>query len=69
MLGVPDEEAREFGPVEAATAAGLSRTLTRPRGRDIDVAIAACAIEHRARLWTLNRDDFHDIPGLQLYDG
>jgi predicted nucleic acid-binding protein len=33
----------------------------------MDIAIAACAIEHRAALWTLNERDFEDIPGLMLY--
>jgi predicted nucleic acid-binding protein len=32
------------------------------------LAIAACAIEHGARLWTLNPKDFRDIAGLVLYD-
>jgi predicted nucleic acid-binding protein len=51
----------------ARTAAGTYRALRRARGREIDVAIAACAIEHGATLWTLNPDDFRDIPGLALY--
>ena len=38
------------------------------RGREIDLAIAACAIEQNAILWTLNPEDFHDVPGLTLYD-
>jgi predicted nucleic acid-binding protein len=41
--------------------------LRRARGREIDVAIAACAIEHGATLWTLYPSDFRDIPGLSLY--
>jgi len=40
--------------------------VRRPRGREVDLAIAACAIVHGARLWTLNRDDFTDIPDLDL---
>jgi predicted nucleic acid-binding protein len=53
--------------VHAATlAADLYRRLQRPRHREIDVAIAACAIVHGAALWTLNRQDFKDIPGLDL---
>ena len=35
--------------------------------REIDIAIAACAIRHEAALWTLNTADFADIPGLRLY--
>jgi len=65
---LPAAAAREFGPSEAATAARTYRSLTRARGRDMDIAIAACAIEHGARLWTLNPDDFRDLPGLDLYD-
>jgi predicted nucleic acid-binding protein len=65
---LPAADARPFGPAEGARAAGLYRTLTRARGRDMDIAIAACALEHGARLWTLNPDDFHDMPGLQLYE-
>ena len=30
------------------------------------LAIAACAIEHDAVLWTANTKDFDDIPGLRL---
>jgi predicted nucleic acid-binding protein len=65
---LPMSEAHPFGSDEAATAAALYRRLKRPRGRDMDIAIAACAIERRARLWTLNPQDFRDIPHLQLYE-
>lgn len=51
----------------ADTAARLYRAIHRPRGREMDVAIAACAIEHGAALWTLNTDDFDGIPDLRLY--
>jgi predicted nucleic acid-binding protein len=40
--------------------------VRRPRGRDLDLAIAACAIEHDAVLWTASTRDFDDIPGLRL---
>jgi predicted nucleic acid-binding protein len=65
---VPAAAAREFGAGEARRAATLYRTLKRPRGRDMDIAIAACAIEQGARLWTLNPEDFRDIEGLDLYE-
>jgi predicted nucleic acid-binding protein len=55
-----------FGAAEAARAAVLYTQVTRARGREIDVAIAACAIVHNAFLWTLNRHDFADIHGLIL---
>ncbi len=65
---LPADSVRHFGPSEAATAARMYRSLKRARGRDMDIAVAACAIEHGARLWTLNPDDFRDLPGLELYD-
>ena len=63
----PDDQIVLFGPSEAAVAASLYRRVKRARGREIDIAIAACAIEHGAALWTVNPADFKDIPGLQLY--
>lgn len=63
----PSEATIPFGPVEAALSAKLYRTLRRPRGREIDLAIAACAIHRQADLWTLNAADFEDIPGLRLF--
>jgi predicted nucleic acid-binding protein len=63
----PREAALPFGPAEAATAAELYKTLSGARGREIDLAIAACALGWDARLWTLNVADFDDIPGLELY--
>lgn len=65
---LPSADVRGFGAVEAARAAHLYRALKRPRGRDMDIAIAACALEHGARLWTLDPGDFLDVPGLALYD-
>lgn len=65
---LPSADARGFGPGEAARAAKLYRSVKRARGRDMDLAIAACALEHGAHLWTLNPDDFRDVPALTLYD-
>jgi predicted nucleic acid-binding protein len=58
----------DFGSREAARAAILFRHVKRARQRQADLAIAACAIEQRASLWTLNRSDFRDVPGLMLYE-
>jgi predicted nucleic acid-binding protein len=65
---LPAKDACAFGAAEAAAAAQLYRALRRARGRDMDIAIAACAIERGARLWTLNVNDFRDMPGLELYE-
>ncbi|MEP7305711.1 MAG: type II toxin-antitoxin system VapC family toxin [Acidobacteriota bacterium] len=62
----PTESAVVFGPAEAAAAARLYKQVVRARGREIDLGIAACAIVNNAALWTLNRDDFRDIPNLRL---
>ncbi|HSF18652.1 MAG TPA: type II toxin-antitoxin system VapC family toxin [Vicinamibacteria bacterium] len=62
----PRETAVPFGSSEAAVAAMLYTKVTRPRGRELDLAIAACALTHDARLWTLNQEDFDDVPGLEL---
>ena len=62
---LPRESALSFGPEEAAVAAELYRSVSRARGREIDLAIAACAITRDANLWTLNLGDFRDIPGLR----
>ncbi|MGI8783912.1 MAG: type II toxin-antitoxin system VapC family toxin [Acidobacteriota bacterium] len=64
---LPRESAVVFGPEEAAVAARLYLQVRRPRGREIDLAIAACAMVHKASLWTLNTADFEDIPGLLLW--
>jgi predicted nucleic acid-binding protein len=61
-------DAVPFGSEEALLAAKVYGAIRRPRGREIDIAIAACAIVHDARLWTLNHDDFADIPGITLLD-
>ena len=65
---MPDEHIASFGPAEAARSAGLYKIVRRARGREADLAIAACAIEREAALWTLNTTDFNDIPGLRLYE-
>jgi predicted nucleic acid-binding protein len=64
----PSETAIAFAAEEAATAAVLYRSVRAPRGREIDLAIAACAICWSAALWTLNIKDFNDVPGLDLFD-
>lgn len=65
----PDDVIVPFGTAEADRAATIYRMLRSARRREADIAIAACAIEYAAALWTLNPDDFHDIPGLRLYAG
>ena len=62
----PRERAVPFGPEQAAAAARLYSAVSRPRGREIDLAVAACALYDDAALWTLNRRDFRDIPDLKL---
>ena len=63
----PKEAVLPFGPQEAAVAAKLYRVVRRPRGRELDLAIAACAIARDAELWTLNVGDFRDLPGLRVF--
>jgi len=63
----PREAAAAFGKEEAALAADLCRKVRRPRGRELDLAVAACAMTCGASLWTLNESAFSDIPGLRLY--
>jgi predicted nucleic acid-binding protein len=63
---LPADAAVAFGPAEAALAARLYRELPRARGREVDLAIAACALAHGAGLWTLNPGDVRDVPGLRL---
>jgi len=64
---LPHEQAVHFGSREASLAAQLYRTVPRARQRELDLAVAACALTHEAALWTLNPGDFRDIPGLTLY--
>ena len=63
----PRETAIPFGTEEAASAAELYRRVRRPRGREVDLAIAACALTRDAPLWTLNVGDFEDIDDLRLF--
>jgi predicted nucleic acid-binding protein len=62
----PTKSIVHFDAEDAAIAGRLYRSLHRPKGREIDIMIAACAIRHDAELWTLNAADFKDIPGLRL---
>jgi predicted nucleic acid-binding protein len=62
----PSEHAIGFGPAEAAAAARFYKEVARPRGREVDIAVAATASVHGAALWTLNPADFRDIPGVRL---
>jgi predicted nucleic acid-binding protein len=62
----PAASAIAFGPEEAARAAALYRAVRRARGRELDLAVAACALVWGARLWTLNVADFRDVPGLTV---
>ena len=55
-----------FTAADASLAAGLYGKVSKPRGREIDLAIAACALGQGAGLWTLNAADFRDVPGLRL---
>jgi len=62
----PRERAVPFGAAQAAIAARLYAAVKWPRGREIDLAVAACALHDGAALWTLNREDFRDLPDLSL---
>jgi predicted nucleic acid-binding protein len=63
----PAKSAIPFGPEEAAVGAGLYHTVKRPRGREVDLGIAAYALVRGAHLWTLNPRGFRDVPGIGLY--
>lgn len=62
----PSQGAFPFEAADAQIASQIYRSLKRPRTREVDIAIAACAIRHDATLWTVNAADFADIPGLRL---
>ena len=63
---LPRARAVPFGHESAAIAARLYAQVARPRQREIDLAVAACALHDGGTLWTLNPADFRDVPGLAL---
>jgi predicted nucleic acid-binding protein len=65
---LPAAEAVPFGLREATMAAELYRAVPRARERAVDLAVAACALASGAALWTLNSQDFRDVPGLDLLE-
>jgi len=64
---LPAASAIPFGSEEAIASADIYRAVSRVRTREVDLAIAACALVRGARLWTLNPADFQDVPGIRLY--
>jgi predicted nucleic acid-binding protein len=62
----PSEAAVAFGAAEAALASRIYKQVPRARGREIDLAVAACAVANGGAIWTLNPNDFRDIPDLRL---
>ncbi|WP_291981052.1 PIN domain-containing protein [Luteitalea sp.] len=62
----PGEAAVTFGVAEATVASRLYKKVPRARGREIAIAVAACALVADAAIWTLNPADFRDIPDLRL---
>jgi predicted nucleic acid-binding protein len=62
----PTSQALSFGVDEAGVASRVCKQLSRPRGRELDIAIAAHALVRGAMLWTLNEKDFADLPDLRL---
>jgi len=65
---LPIAAALPFGADEARLAAVLYRAVGRPRRREADLAIAACAVVWGAELWTTNPRDFRDVPKLRLFE-
>jgi predicted nucleic acid-binding protein len=63
----PAKSAIPFDSEDAIVSADLYRAVSRARTREVDLAIAACALVREAPLWTLNQSDFKDVPGLRLY--
>ena len=64
---IPPDAVTGFGEPEARVAADIYRKVKRSRGRELDLAIAACALTQGASLWTLNHNDFRDVPELPLH--
>ena len=62
----PSESTVPLGPTEATLAADLYKRVKRARGRETDLAIAACALVCGAAILTLNVEDFDDIPGIKI---
>jgi predicted nucleic acid-binding protein len=62
----PAASALPFGPDEARRAASLYRSASGARGREIDLAIAACALSWNATLWTRDAKHFTGVEGLAL---
>ena len=58
----PSEAALPFGVEQAQVASRLYGLVNRPRGRELDLAIAAHAISRGARLWTLNHGGLQRHP-------
>jgi len=64
----PSKSAIPFDEQQAIVGADLYRSVRRARNREVDLAIAACALVRRASLWTLNHADFRDVPGMRFYE-
>jgi predicted nucleic acid-binding protein len=64
----PRDQTVPFAAGQAGLAARIYTAVKRPRGREIDLAVAACALSDKAALWTLNPADFSDIPDLKLIE-
>lgn len=63
---IDDEDVVAFDAAIAQAAAETFRRLGSPRRRANDIAIGTTAAAEGAVLWTLNRDDFADVPELEL---
>jgi predicted nucleic acid-binding protein len=65
---LPAAGALPFRREEATVASRLHHDVPHPRGREVDLAIAAYAMVRNDSLWTLNPEHFQDILGLQLVE-